>query len=170
MIIVLNGPCGVGKSTVAKLISEQLDHPIYIKGDDVLNMIVNSEIILEHVLLTERNLVRLVKNFTQGGYKNYIIDFVYEEQYCLDRFVTELKKFVRDVFVIRLFCDLEENVRRDRERDPEDICGRERVIELNEVFSGVGDQLGHAIDNTSLSPTETVELIMDFVKNPANIY
>lgn len=170
MIIILNGPCGVGKSSVAKLISEQLEHPIYIKGDDVLNMVVNSEIILENILLTERNVVSLVKNFAQSGYKNYVIDFVYEEQYCLKRFVTELKKFIRDVFVIRLFCDLEENVRRDSERSSEDICGKERVIELNQVFSNVGDQLGHAIDNSALSPIRTVELIMDFVKNPANIY
>lgn len=170
MIIIVNGPCGVGKSTVAKLISEQLEYPIYIKGDDVLNMIVNSGINLEHVLLTERNLVSLVRNFAQSGYKNYIIDFVYEEQYCLKRFVTELKKCICDVFVIRLFCDLQENIRRDSERSSEDICGKERVIELNEVFSSVGDQLGYAIDNSSLSPMRTVELIMDFVKNPANIY
>lgn len=90
---------------MAKLISEQLEYPIYIKGDDVLNMIVNSGINLEHVLLTERNLVSLVRNFAQSGYKNYIIDFVYEEQYCLKRFVTELKSaFVMfsslDCFVI----------------------------------------------------------------------
>lgn len=170
MIIILNGPCGVEKSMVAQLMAEQLDNTIYIKGDDVFNMIVNSEIIPEHIMLTERNMLSLIRSFVENGYKNYIIDFVYEEQYCLYRFVTELKKYVSDVFVIRLFCNLKENIRRDSKRKPEDICGRERVIELNKVFSNVDEKLGHVVDNILLSPNKTVEVIMEFVNNLNNKY
>ena len=61
MIIIMNGPSGVGKSTVSNLLTKHMDNPIYIKGDDVLNMIVNAEIITKHIDLTELNIVNLVK-------------------------------------------------------------------------------------------------------------
>lgn len=170
MIIIMNGPSGVGKSTVSNLLTKYMDHPIYIKGDDVLNMIVNAEIIDEHINLTEINVVNLVKNFTASGYKNIIYDFVYEEKACLDAFVAKLKSYVPDVFVIRLYCDLEENIRRDAKRNPEDICGKERVTELYEVFDKVGEALGHAINNMEISPEQTVKLILDYINNIENVY
>lgn len=151
MLVIINGPCGVGKSTVSQCLSKKLDDCVYIRGDDVHNMIVDSQVILEHITITDQNISSLVKNFVSNGYKNIIIDNVYEEPSHLHAVVNELKKYIPDIYIFRLTCELKENIRRDGQRISVDVCGEKRVIELNEIYKNAQNGMGFVIDATHIS-------------------
>ena len=80
MVIILNGPCGVGKTTLSKQLAKQLVNSVHIIGDEVHNFIVDSKINKEHIEVTNQNIVALTSNFLNYGFMNIIIDYVYEEE------------------------------------------------------------------------------------------
>lgn len=170
MFIIINGPCGVGKSSVSKYLSKKLKDCIYIKGDDVRSMIVDSQIVLKQIMLADKNILSLVENFARAGYKNIIIDNVYEQHTHLLRVVEELQKFNSELYVFRLTCDLCENIKRDGQRIPNDVCGKERVIELYNIYRNVGNCMGYVVDVTSISPEEAANEINEYLSMPNMVY
>ena len=134
MILIVNGPCGVGKSTITKELENMFEDCVHIKADDVHCFIVNSEIIPEHIRITDINIELLVKNFISNGFQNIIIDNVYETQEHLVQVKKGLDQYDSAIYTILLYCELNENIRRDQARAPEDICGEKRVRELHEIM------------------------------------
>jgi cytidylate kinase len=80
-IYIVSGPCGVGKSTVAKELSRKLKHSALITGDDIMSMIEEGyEPPWEEWLsITWKNILSLTRNFVQHDL-NVVIDFVVEDE------------------------------------------------------------------------------------------
>lgn len=163
MILIVNGACGVGKSTVTKKLEEKFEACAHIKADDVHCFIVNSKIIPEHIQMTDINIESLVKNFKSNGFKNIIIDNVYETTEHINCVVSNLKQYDKDVFSVLLYCELQENIRRDSLRPFDDVCGEQRVRELHEILYNE-EGLGIIFDNTNIPEEIMATNIFEFVQ------
>ena len=161
MILIINGCCGVGKTTIAENLAQQLTKSIHIRADDVHNFIVNSEIVPEQIAITDDNILDLVKNFKRYSYEYIIIDNVYETKEHVNRVRDSLKQYDEYIVIIHLQCNINENIRRDKMRASEDIMGEQRIRELNAVFKPQIDEIGIVIDTTGLSIEKTLEIIKD---------
>lgn len=165
MIILINGPCGIGKTTISELIAQDLDNCCLIHGDDIHNSIVNSQIIPKHLQVTDANIDSMVHNFKEYGFENIIIDYVYEDVISFKEIVKKFEAYDQFVVPILLRCGLDENIRRDKLRKKEDVMGAERIRELYEVFQNFGSQLGYNIDVTDLSKEEVSMEVKNIINN-----
>ena len=63
LIIIINGACGVGKTTISEQLARRFERSVHIHGDYIHNFITNSEIVPEQIAVTDENISDLVKNF-----------------------------------------------------------------------------------------------------------
>lgn len=160
MVIILNGPCGVGKSTVAQKLAARLNKCVHIRVDDIRNFIVDAEINEEQNDIADINTLCITKNFVESGYNNIIIDNVFESSGHLSGFIKKIKLIDNDVHSFRLYASIEENIKRNLERRVENIMDESRVHELYDVFSDSGNEIGEMINTTNMSAEETAEIIL----------
>ena len=80
-IYIISGPCGVGKSTLAKDLVNHLEKSVLIHGDDFLSMYgQGSEPPWEENLtIMWKNILSLTQNLIQHGF-NIVIDTVVEDE------------------------------------------------------------------------------------------
>src|SRR3989338_2658833 len=152
-LIIIRGPLGVGKTTVSKLLSQNL-HLEYLSLDQIVddNKLVpaNSDgIPLESYLKANQIILDLAKN----NKNSFIIDgcFYYQEQ--LDDLV---KKFDNNVEIFTLTSHVDKCIERDSKR--EKVYGEDSARFVHMITTKI--QAGHEIDNTNLTVEETVEKIM----------
>jgi hypothetical protein len=111
MIIVLNSPLGVGKSTLAEALTETIDACATLSGDHLVAVNPPSGEALEHLHSTIELLMLHHRRF---GYRNFVIEHVWRTESEL----TDLKRRLDDpedhCFLLTLA--LEENLRRVEHR------------------------------------------------------
>lgn len=164
MIILLNGPLGIGKSTLAEALTESLDHCVMLDGDSLAAINPPPPDETEHLHSTMALLVAHHRHF---GYRHFVIDYLW-------RTPEELGDLRRRLFAddgdadIRCFLltlSLEENLRRIERRQSTRVTD-EREFELRTVAEerealygrSVGD-LGEEFD-VSAPPAELVATIL----------
>src|SRR3989339_904027 len=143
-IIIIRGPLGVGKTTVAKILSRNLNAD-YLSLDQILkenNLESVDGIPLKNFLTANEIICNLVNN----SEKSFIIDgcFYYQEQ--IDDLVN---KFTNDIEIITLLSDVEKCIERDSTRYVHMITTKIKV--------------GHEINNTDLTAEETVGMMIHFL-------
>lgn len=157
-IIVIRGPLGVGKTTVAKILAENL-RVKYISLDQILddNKLVPTDangIPLESYL--RANEIILV---TANDSKNsFIIDgcFYYQEQ------INDLKsKFNNDVMIFTLVSTVEKCIERDSKRAKIYCEASAKYVHM--ITTKI--KAGHEIDNNNLTIQETVKKILEKLSN-----
>lgn len=164
MILIINGPCGVGKTSISKVLSKKLFSCVNINVDSIHNFIVNSDIIPEHIEITDQNVTALVKNYKSAQFENIIIDNVYETPEHLNKIIKSIEKYDKKIIPIRLSCSLDENIKRDALRIEEDVCGKERVFYLYSQLNQYGTQLGCVFDVTKKSIDAVVNDILIYLR------
>ncbi|MEH7749360.1 AAA family ATPase, partial [Neobacillus drentensis] len=80
-IYIISGPCGVGKSTLAKKLAQTVKKSALIKGDDFLSMYEETSEPPwdEKLVIMWKHILSLTKTFIQHDY-NVIIDIVVEDE------------------------------------------------------------------------------------------
>jgi len=153
-LIIIRGPLGVGKTTVSKLLSQNLNLE-YLSLDKIIedNKLVpaNSDgIPLESYLKANQIILDLGKK----SKKSFIIDgcFYYQEQ--IDDLV---KKFDKDVEIFTINSHVDKCIERDSKR--EKVYGEDSARFVHMVTTRI--QAGHEIDNTDITVEETVDKIME---------
>ena len=111
MIIVLNGPLGIGKSTFAEALTESIDACAMLSGDQLIAVNPPSQVELEHLHSTIEMLVRHHRAF---GYRNFVIEHLWRTEWEL----ADLKRRLDDpeVHCFLLTLPIEENLRRIERR------------------------------------------------------
>ena len=163
MILIFNGPCGVGKSTISKNLAKRFENCVYINADDIRNSIIGGEINPTNVKVTDLNICCMVENFKRFGFDNIIIENVYEEDKHINEVISNLSKFDSNIMCFLLYCNLEENIKRDKLRPTEEICGEKRVTELYNIFQSLDKKLWNKVDISSLLIKESVEKIYNII-------
>ncbi len=166
--IVITGPAGAGKSSVARLIVDDLERAALVELDRLWHQVVSGapvpywaggerDATRQFALLGVRNAAALVRNYAAAGY-DAIVDGVFEEPRELDVFLAALGGV--EAHFVMLMPDEDELMRRDAQR-PEDERMGERSRELHRIFSRSGELRGMRIDSTGLSAEETAALVLE---------
>jgi shikimate kinase len=115
MIIVLNGPLGVGKSTLAEALAESIDQCVMLDGD---HLIAANPPPAEEIEYLHSTIALLVAHHRRFGYRHFVIDHFWrtpEELADLRRRLLEVDADA-DVRCFLLTLPLGENLRRIERR------------------------------------------------------
>ena len=82
-IIILNGPAGVGKTTISKLLANTSENSVCISGDELKNFIINKTTSVQE-RLGYKNGATLIDNFVEAGYELIIFEYVFPNQEHID--------------------------------------------------------------------------------------
>lgn len=159
-VLILTGPGGSGKSTIAKLLVEkcgyimidgdQLDTPFFNMGKQWLpENIENLRKAHSKILLETK------KIFDQG--KNAVVDYIIFGDYL--NFLSKFKKEFGDNLKIKvLFPSEEENINRDKIRECH-TTGQERIKTVRKEFNAIKNEIGEEnfIDTSNQTPEEAFE-------------
>lgn len=154
-IIIIRGPLGVGKTTIAKILAKKLPAQ-YLSLDKILEdngLDSDNGISVENFLKANELIAEISKSTDQV----YIIDgcFYYPGQ------IADLQnKFPGQIRIFSLQSDLATCISRDAGRDR--AYGEEAAKFVHQVTSQV--KAGEEIDNNSLSAEETANIIINKLK------
>jgi len=160
MIIVMNGSCGVGKSTIARELTAKRKDALYIEGD-TLNKMFDINDYSAKFDITHSNLLALCNNLISRGIKNIIVDYVFESIDAMCNFSRGINVLeICNIHFVTLFCSLEENLRRNSMRNSSNIMSEERIMYLNEIMGIIVKRgFGLCIDTTYKSVPHVVKII-----------
>jgi thymidylate kinase len=122
MIIVLNGPLGIGKSTLAEALTESIDGCVMLDGDRLIAVNPPYPDEREHLHST---IALLVAHHYRYGYRHFVLDYIWRSTAELDDLRHRLVQIDSDIHCFLLTLSVEENLRR--------IERRARAREINEL-------------------------------------
>lgn len=161
-VYIVTGPAGVGKSTTARKLAEELNKSAYISGDMISHMPVSGREkpweSNEAKDLIWKNIVSLTNNFLAADY-DVIIDWV--------TFWTDVEKYTSqwlergiEVRFVILWADEDIHLNRDSQRPAHSQMG-ERVLILRNEFLSSEVQPRFFLNNTKLSLKDAVQFIQE---------
>ena len=153
ILIVIRGPLGVGKTTVAQILAQKI-RAKYISLDKIIddNHLVEpgtDGIPLESFMKANE----IIHEIVSKSRNSFIIDgcFYYQEQ------IDDLKKkFSDNIEIITLTSNVEKSIERDSKR--KNTYGEDSARFVHMITTKI--KAGYKIDNTNLSVNETVKVIM----------
>ena len=164
MIILINGPLGIGKTELSWTLLEYFERGVMLDGD-FIGAVHPFEIYdPERIDYLYQTLQVLVAHHRAHGYLNFVINYVFEEAQSLSRLRNMLAELDDVLYAFRLVCDPQEAERRIRQRgkssglDAERISWEvERARELAAIQQAAALQgdLGCPLDISHLSVQQT---------------
>jgi thymidylate kinase len=161
MIIVLNGPLGIGKSTLAEALTESIDSCVMVNGDHLVATNPPPADELEHLHST---IVLLIAHHRGFGYRHFVVDHFWRSSAELDDLRRRLTAMDSDIRCFCLTLPADENLRRI-ERRQRARAFDEREFELRTfaqeraLTKYSGSDLGEPFD-VSASPSELVDRML----------
>lgn len=162
-LIILNGPSGIGKSTVSAKLAELLPNSVVIDIDELRRSIPKyKERRQESLLLSYQKAGELIETFLKNE-QNVIIDKAISQEDTLNMFTEIGKKYRAQVYEFLLFTDKETLQRRADERGYKSgsLLTREKVGELWEKAEALRKQRAQAIviDTSDMTVDEVVATV-----------
>ena len=161
MIYLLTGPAGVGKSTVSKLIAENLPKSCLIEGDDVYNIVIGGHVSPwkegNQLGLFWKNSFDMIENCIEENF-DVVFNYILSKEDVANiraRFPKEQIKFVV------LLVDEKTIVARDKLRPLDCQMGERSVVLLREMLEENFDS-SNILDTTALSAEQT---FLEILKN-----
>lgn len=161
MIIVLNGPLGIGKSTLAEVLSESIELCVSLDGDHIVAANPPARDRVEHLHST---ITLLVEHHRRFGYRHFVINHFWSSAAQLADLRGRLN--VGDEFhCFLLTLPIDENRRRIQRRastraiDERDFEERAFAEEYAILGPGAGSDLGEPFD-VSAPPSDLVEALL----------
>lgn len=160
MFIILNGPLGIGKSTLAEALAESIDWCVMLDGDHLVAVNPPPPNELEHLHST---IALVAEHHRRFGYRHCVINHIWRTPEELDDLRARLRAIDPDaeIRVLLLTLPLDENLRRikrrqaGRELDEQELELRTVVAEREFLFERAPGDLGEPFD-VSAPPAELV--------------
>ncbi|HJM90120.1 MAG TPA: AAA family ATPase [Dehalococcoidia bacterium] len=171
-VILLTGPAGAGKSSVAEAICERFDRMLHVSMDDIRHWVkagyrhpwLDSPQAAEQRELATRNAASVASNAIALRYAVVIDDVILADD--AERYREQLAGLDCNVHFVLLLPTLETAVARDRDRAA-DVSAPDRVRPLHEQFareSQAGALPGAVIDSTGdANAAMTADRVQDVV-------
>lgn len=168
MIVIINGPLGVGKTETSDALLKFFERGVMLDGD-YLGAVTPFDLYdpkrVEYLYQTMSHVIAFHKDH---GYPDFVINYVFETPASLKRLKDLLAQSDDRIYSFRLACELDEIERRIRTRsqDPErlgwEVLRAAQLVEILEKGARQGD-LGYPIESSHLSAAETAQLIWDTI-------
>jgi AAA domain len=155
MIILLNGPLGVGKSTLAEALSERMPLSVVLDGDHLVAANPRFTDELEHLHAT---IVLLVEHHRRFGYRHFVVAHIWTSSEALSGLRSRLADLEEDFRCFLLMLRLEENLRRIQRRataralDERDFEQRTLTLEREMLAENRDAALGEPFDVSAPLP------------------
>jgi broad-specificity NMP kinase len=162
MIIIINGSLGVGKSSVAEQLHYKFDKSVHLDGDyigDVHPFEIYDD---ERIRYLYRTLELLIGFHQKNGYRNFVINYVFETPASLQELLILLRPLDASIHVYWLTCSLEEQAKRIRKRQRSELEWElNRFVELQQIQARAAQQgfIGKEVDTTQLTSAQVAEEI-----------
>lgn len=166
-LILINGPSGIGKSTISARLAAEMPNTIVIDIDELRRSIPNyKENRKESLRLSyEHAKEKIIEQLISGG--SVIVDKAILDSAILDSYIEEGRRHGAEVHEFFLFTDKQSLQQRADERGykPGSLLTRERVGEMWEEANKLRQERTGAmvIDTTSLDLEETLEEIKNSI-------
>ncbi|MBA3029091.1 MAG: hypothetical protein FP816_09825 [Desulfobacteraceae bacterium] len=158
-IVIINGPAGVGKTTIARKLALLGENSACIHGDDFKHHIVNRNLNTVATGLGYKNGATVANNFVNGGYDLVLFEYVFEDESHLPKFIHHLNVDC-PVYLITLWANQEIVLDREANRAGRERLGT-RVLECYAAMEQALGKLGLVIDTSDRSPDEVVKDIWE---------
>lgn len=167
MIVLLNGPLGVGKSTLAEVLVSRIPNSVMIDGDAVVEV---NPAPPDEVALLHATIHLLVGHYARFGYRHVVVNHLWTRAEDLRDLALRLASGSAQghVHCFRLTIPWEENARRilarARGADSRTIDAQLRTatVERRALDRARGDALGHPMDAIR-APDHLADLILAHV-------
>jgi GrpB-like predicted nucleotidyltransferase (UPF0157 family) len=166
VIVIINGPCGIGKTSVAWELNARFDRAVMLDGDyvgAVHPFDIYDEARLKYLFKTLHYLIAF--HIEQGHYINFVVNYVFEtpgQLADLRRLLSDLDDVTYAYRLVASDAAIEARIhKREQESDADLRWHLERYKELvaiQEEAAKRGD-MGFVIDTTNLSASEVADAI-----------
>jgi chloramphenicol 3-O-phosphotransferase len=156
-VVLLNGPAGVGKTTVGRALAATVPNGACIHGDCFKRFIVSR---VEGTVaggLGYTNGATVAASFVEAGYDLVIFAYVFERRANVDHFLATFGPPV-PVHLFTLWAPLHVIMERERTRPDRKRLGR-RVAACYRAIEQDLDQLGYRIENVDVPPHDVAREI-----------
>ncbi len=164
MIIIINGPLGVGKTEVSWKLIEYFDKAIMLDGDYLVAahpFEIYNDARIDYLYQT---IAHNVEWHVAHGYHNFVVNYVFEKPESLSKLRHRLSAYDDVTYAFRLTCAADEAERRihARSADPDHLrweLKRFRELTAIQEKNAQRGDLGFVIDTTDLSIDQVAEAI-----------
>lgn len=163
-VIVLTGPPGAGKSTVAGMLADRFTPSVHLHSDDFWLFIKKGRIAPYLPEAHQQNqtvldvLATAAFGYASGGY-HVIYDGVVGPWF-IDLFRAAARRHAVPLSYVILRPSLDTTVERATGRTGEALTDPDPIRSLHQAFSDVGTYESHVLDSTGLTAEATVDAIM----------
>jgi GrpB-like predicted nucleotidyltransferase (UPF0157 family)/predicted kinase len=176
MIVIINGPCGIGKTSVAWELNARFDRAVMLDGDyigAVHPFEIYDDARIAYLYRTIHHLVAY--HVEQGDYHNFVINYVFESPESLAELRHLLSDLDDEIYAFRLVASdkaIEARIhRREQESDADLRWHLKRYRELlaiQERAAARGD-MGFVVDTTGRSADEVAEAIWQNIREAVEL-
>lgn len=167
-VIILTGPAGAGKSTVAVALAGRFERAAIVEADVLRDMIVSGYAspvpgqadpaeAAAQIRLGQHNATALARSFASAGFTAIVVD-VLERTGELDAYLRDLAGL--DVAFVTLLPDPATVTARDDARPGENRMGT-RATDLHAILSTNGETRGLRLDTSAWSVEQTVDALVE---------
>lgn len=162
MIIVVNGPLGIGKSTLSEALLERIERCAMLDGDAMVAVNPAPQDPVGHF---HEGLLLLLEHHRRHGYRNFVINHLWETAAHLDTLCRALARDDEKVFRFRLTLDPMANLarigRRAQARELDELAHdcREYWREYSVLDAATGNALGEPLA-ADAAPWALADIVM----------
>ena len=170
MILIINGPLGIGKTQTSWALVRRFPRAVMLDADYVAEFHPFDYYNDEHLAYAHATLRVLAAHHVSHGFQDFVINWVFETPFQLDRLKQLLGDLGLPIYAFRLVCAPDEIERRVRRRNLPDLDyelrrSRELVDILN--HAALTGDLGTPLDTTSLTAEQAADAILQQIPEAA---
>ncbi len=173
MIVIINGPCGIGKTEVSWKLVEIFDRAVMLDGD-YIGAVHPFEIYDNaRIAYLYQTIHHLVAFHVRHNYANIVVNYVFETPESLAQLRVMLSDHDDVTYAFRLTGAEDEVERRIRGRNTEQVAWElERFRELTKIMRVAADHgdMGYEIETSGLTAMQVAEAIWQNIHEAIEIF